>query len=388
MKILIYKDGKSNESLRVLLDKMNIKYDVHNEKEHYDYIVKPPGIKKCDCPTNGKLVTDIEFIYELLKPNIIGITGSNGKTTVTTMINNVLDDIDVSMGGNIGIPFAQIINNHSTFILELSSFQLECVGIKPKIAVMLDIKPCHLDHHNTFEAYFNSKMNLVRRIEEKDYIIYSYDDTLLRNEISKIKCRKLSFSEFDNNADIYICNNKIIFENDIIDLEKYNIDKIKLKNTLPAILVGYLYNKKPLEAFLKAISISKIKYRMEKLDEYTYNDAKSTNVYSTIEALKTFDKVNLIMGGYDRGDDVSPLINYLDKVDYFILYGQNRKKYNSFLQKYTTSIKMFETLSEAYNYAKTLKGILLYSPASPSYDQYESFEQRGKEFEMLHKKKA
>ena len=391
MKILIFGGGISNLALIRLLKRLEISFDIINQEAYYDYIVKPPGVKEVDCPKNGQLVTDIEMINILFKPEIIGITGTNGKTTTTLMIYEVLKShIDVSLGGNIGIPFANIYDgNNKKYLLELSSFELEFAKtLKPKIAVILNCTKAHLDHHYTYENYLNSKLNICKNQNVNDYLIYNYDDENIKESVKNLSVNKLSSSLSNPNSNIYIYDNKLIFKTNKIDLDLIKYDTLfNLKNIMATILVCDLYGIDIYEIIDVVNNFIKPKYRLEKITDNIYNDAKSTNTYSTIEAVKALGKVNLIIGGYDRGDDFTSLEECLDNILECFIYGENRFKIYNFLKQYKIKCHLYKTLKNATLEALKRNGIILYSPASASFDQYSSYIERGIEFEDIIKER-
>lgn len=387
MKILIYGGGKSNLALIRHLNLLNIEYDVENKKDYYDYIVKSPGLRLDDTPKNGNIISDIEFLYILHHPTIIGITGSNGKTTTTLLTYELLKEhIKLKLGGNIGIPFSNVyIDNDYTYLLELSSFELETSSkLKCHVAVLLNINYCHMDHHDTFDDYINSKLNIINNQANEDFVIYNYDDLILRKKLENHNATKLSFSIDSSNADMYINEDRIYFKDYVIYLNNLNYNTtFDLKNIMASLLICYVYNLNLYDLIDVINNYKKPKYRLEKLKDNIYNDAKSTNVYSTKEAIKSLGKVNLILGGYDRGEDLRPLFEEKDSILECFIYGENKDKIKSVCKENKIKCHTYKTLKKASNEALKRDGIILYSPASASFDQYKGFEERGIEFENI-----
>ena len=387
MKILVNGGGISNLALIRHLDKLSIQYDTENKEELYDYIVKSPGTLLENCPQNGKIVSDIEMIYILHKPKIIGVTGSNGKTTTTLLIYEMLKHyINLKLGGNIGIPFSNVYDGDQyTYLLELSSFELEtCEKLKCHVAVMLNINYCHMDHHKSYIDYIDSKFNIINNQTEEDYIIYNYDDPILFERLCEYKGNKLSFSMNNKEADMYIDNGSIYYKNYQINLDFVSYQSnFDLQNIMASLLVLDLYQVDLYELIDSINRFKKPKYRLEKLSDFVYNDAKSTNVFSTIEALKSLGMVNLILGGYDRGEDYSPLFEYKNLLKECFIYGENKDKIKKLCKENNVKCHTYKTLKKATLEALKKEGVLLYSPASASFDQYQSYLERGSEFEII-----
>ncbi len=378
--ILLYGDGISNQAVKKYLDVKNIKYEIEDSGKIYDFIIKSPGILKEKIKAKGEIITDVEYYYRELKPEIIGITGTNGKTTTTLLINHLLkDDLKVSLGGNIGIPVFTNLDNDIKLI-ELSSFQLECTyKFRPKVAIILNIHSAHLDYHKTFEAYQASKMKIINNSSYNDYIIYNLDDNDI--VINNTKSKTYSFSYQNKLADIY-------FENGYLKTKKYefkvkNLSKTDILNVMPAILTALIYNISPSKIELKLATFVKPSFRMERIAKNIYNDAKSTNITSTLESIKELKEVVLIAGGYDRGEDLSEIKKLHPYLKEVFLYGANQER----LEPYFGGIKITreKRLEDCIKHLN-LNDIILYSPMAPSYDQFNNFEERGHLFNSIIKK--
>lgn len=390
MDILVYKGGISNEGAVEFLQKNNIKYDTIAKKKKYDYIVKPPGIVRKNVNIEGKIICDIELVYMIKKPFIIGITATAGKTSTTLLINELLKrKYNTVVAGNIGIPFGKAYcGEHRLYILELSSFELEsCSTFKPRIAVMLNISDAHLDYHETMDNYIKAKEKITINQDEYDFLIYNFDDVVLKDIAKKSKAIKRCFSLCDKNADAYLDRNMIITK-----VGKYKIkDEIlffegDICNAMASILVAELTGIEYSEISDAINNMHHPKYRMEQIYPNIYNDAKSTNVLSTIKQIKSFKNVHLICGGYDRGNNLDLMKELFPYVDRFYLYGGNAKRVSEFLDKYNVKYKVFKRLKDATFEALKEKGTIILSPMAPSYDQYSSYLERGNEFEDILKK--
>ena len=343
---------------------------------------------------NVEIITDIEFIYWFLNKDYIGVTGTNGKTTTTYLITEIIKQKYTAVScGNCGFPISQAALDYKLFkyfVVELSSFQLK--GIKkftPKIAVVTNIKQAHLDYHNGIEDYHKSKIKITKNQVKSDYLIYNLDCensvTLFKNS----EATKITFSLSNKLANAYFLNGYFYYNKEKV----CSIKSIKIKtdmmkyNYLSAICVGKILEIEN-KYILKGLkSFKNVKYRLEEVYPEIYNDAKSTNIYSTISALKEFPnkKVLLICGGYDRKEDLQMLDGNLVNVSKIYVYGQTKDKVSYYFKKKKITVLLFSSLKEATLKALNDKKdeIILYSPMFASYDQYKSYEERGKEFNRI-----
>jgi UDP-N-acetylmuramoylalanine--D-glutamate ligase len=373
-----------------------------------DLVMKSPGISdyvpiiKKILSNKIPVISEIEFASKFTSSKIIGITGSNGKTTTTMMVHQILKDaeIDVLMAGNIGDSFAkEIKNNPEFFVLELSSFQLD--GIKlfsPNIAIITNITPDHLDRYdNNFENYVESKFRIVMNQTNSDYLIYNADDPAIISFLksNKIQSQLIPFSinktfDFgtyykDNNIIIKLKNKSILMPTSNLALEgKHNI-----KNAMAAATVAHLLKirkdtiRESLECFQGAehrlenvLKINKVKY---------INDSKATNVNATYFALESMTSPTVwIVGGIDKGNDYSVLYPFVnEKVKAIICLGkQNNKLFKNFQSMVDIIVEtqfMSEAVKIAYKIAEAGDNVLL-SPACSSFDLFENYEDRGQQF--------
>lgn len=389
MRILIYGDGISNKAVKGYLEEVKISYDTIDDGNEYDYIIKSPGIKKELVEAKGKIITDIELYYLLKSDRIIGITGTNGKTTTTMLVNDMLSHKYKSVvAGNIGIPVFNVIKGNELKVFELSSFELDgCDLFKPKVALLLNISPAHLDYHKSYEEYWQAKYRLVENMEREDLVIYNLDDKDICLMVEKTKAKMLSFSLDNKKADIYIENSKIVLKNKKIRLKGiYSNANYEYKNMMAAILVADAF-KVPIKCIKKSLkSFKKPSYRAELVAPNIINDAKSTNIMATYSLVRQYKDVRLICGGYDRGEALDDLDLIIPYVKGFYLYGANKVRVANYLKMKDVNFKMFDTLEEALSIAIAEKEMLIYSPMAPSYDQFKSFEERGRLFNELIKK--
>jgi len=366
-------------------------------------IIKSPGISydhqliKLALNMDLPIITDIELIQYVFSGPIIGITGSNGKTTTTRLVEEMFkaDDIKCTVAGNIGIPVSEVaptIPENRKLVLELSSFQL--LGIetfKPHISVLLNIYDAHLDYHKTRENYEQAKFNIFKNQNNSDYLVYNLDDDTVREAVKQAESILVPFSQIEcleegvwvKNRKIYFMKEEIIHQDKIVLAGDHH-----LENILAAIAVAKI-NGVSKEAIEKTLtSFRGVKHRLQFVDEIKkrrfYNDSKATNMLATIKALQAFDSpIILLAGGLDRGDDFKSLIPFLTNVKSMIVFGENAEKLIKIAKKCSLSVQRVRDVEEAaiVAYEKSVEGdTILLSPASASWDQYRSFEERGDMF--------
>ena len=376
-----------------------------------DYVIKSPGIPDSSeivqqlINKNIQVISEIEFAYKFIDAKIIGVTGSNGKTTTSSLIYEILinADFDVDIAGNIGTSFATKINDKQkkNYVLELSSFQLDgIVKFNPHIAVMTSLSPDHLDRYeDNYENYINSKFNIIKNQTAADYFIYDSEDLqiikFIKNNSEKIKSTLLPFSISKTKESVTYIEDKNIIS--IINKKKLimptnNFPLIgthNLKNAMAATTVANLLKirkdtiRKSLEHF------QAVEHRLEhvlKINKVNYiNDSKATNVNAAYYALDSMESSTVwIVGGIDKGNKYEELFSLVnEKVKAIICLGKDNKKIiENFenLVEYITEVKtMSEAVKEAYAIAKSNDSVLL-SPACASFDLFENYEDRGRQF--------
>ncbi|GGJ86687.1 UDP-N-acetylmuramoylalanine--D-glutamate ligase [Lentibacillus kapialis] len=369
-----------------------------------EIIVKNPGIPY-DTPLlheanrrNIPIITEIELAGNLSETAMIGITGSNGKTTTTMLTAEILkaSDQEARIAGNIGhvaTEVAQSLNKDEKMVLELSSFQLLGVKtFKPKIAVLLNIFEAHLDYHKTFENYKNAKCHIFANQTEDDYLIYNADDPIIAEAVTPAKSVKIPFSlkkqpEIGAWADeraLYFMNEKVIEKRDIVLAGDHN-----LENILAAICAAKLSGATNEGIHSVLTTFSGVRHRLQFVgnvrDRLVYNDSKATNMLAAQKALSSFKQpVVLIAGGLDRGNEFDDLKPYLRNVKGLVLIGETQDKLKrTALEAGVPAIKMAGNMDDAVNQAFQLSGhkdVILLSPACASWDQYRTFEERGDMF--------
>ena len=402
---------KNNYKQVLLHHEINWEEEVHSETLilSADVLMKSPGIPD-NAPIVLKLkekgvavISEIEFAAKYTTATLIGITGSNGKTTVATMTYQILKDAgkNVALAGNIGKSFAELVatENIEEYVLELSSFQLD--GIKdfvPHIAVLTNLSPDHLDRYESdYDAYIDSKFRIVMNQTKDDYFIYDADDDKINEWISKktIKSQLLPFSvkkELEKGA--YIKNNEIIIT---IDNNPFTMPISKLglqgehntKNAMAASTVSKLLSIRKETIRRSLENFQGVEHRLEnvlKINNVKYiNDSKGTNVNATFYALDSMEAPTVwIVGGVDKGNDYSelfPLVN--EKVKAIICLGVNNDKiiraFGNVVDIMVETHSMEDAVKVAYRLSKRGDAVLL-SPACASFDLFEDYEDRGRQF--------
>ena len=373
-----------------------------------DVVMKSPGISeqvpivKALLETGIPVISEIEFAAQFTSADIIGITGSNGKTTTTMMANHILNQakFDVVMGGNIGDSFAGLIHKDPDyFVLELSSFQLDgIINFRPHIAVLTNITPDHLDRYaNKFENYIASKFRIILNQTKQDYLIYDADDEVISTYLQThpIQSTLVPFSltktlaqgTYLNEKEIII---KLIKEENIMPTTNLALEgKHNIKNAMAAATVAHLLKirketiRESLECFQGA------EHRLEhvlKINKVQYiNDSKATNVNATYFALESMSAPTVwIVGGVDKGNDYSALFPFVnEKVKAIICLGKdNEVLFQNFEQMVDIIVEtqyMSEAVKIAYNIATAGENVLL-SPACASFDLFKNYEDRGHQF--------
>ena len=390
------------------LKELNVKVIITKDQaslidSSWDLIIKNPAImytsevyQKC-LKLNLKVENELEVGYHFLPENvfIIGVTGSNGKTTTTTMIYELLKKMgkSVVLAGNIGEPLCSALDRvkkNDILLLEISDHQLvDMHEFKTNISVLTNICPTHLDYHGTYEHYRDTKKKIFNNHTSKDLAIINYknSDALL---VSKdILSTKIYFNDdknyFDENA-IYIDNKKIITLDDISVVGSHNYE-----NILAALLVikNFGLDKNIIKEFLK--EFKGVEHRLEFVTKKDgvkyYNDSKATNPVATITALKTFkNPIHLILGGQERYQDFNELNDYMGYVKHIYAIGtvtDRLEKYANDIKKPITKCYTLKTAMENVKQNVEEGDIVLLSTASASQDQYKRFEDRGEEFKKL-----
>lgn len=375
--------------------------------DSFDYLVKNPGIVYSNTlvqqaeKLNIPVITEPEIAYSYSDATMVAVTGTNGKTTVTTLIQLMLKHAPAFKNsyyaGNIGIPISDVIQKATkddVVVTELSSFQLQgTIDLHPHVAVLNNIYSTHLDFHKTRENYIKAKMHITKNQTKDDYFGVNWNTEEWRNLAKQSKAQILPFSDnqtLTNGAyvkdDVLYCNGERIMTTDEIQIPgEHNV-----QNALAAISVAKLYNVSNEDIIEVLSSFRGVKHRIQYVDTFGghkfYNDSKATNTEATIVALSAFKTpITLIAGGLDRGNGFDDLIPALKgKVNNMVVYGQTADKVIESAEKAGVGniVKvnnLTEAVPEAYKQSDAGDVILL-SPAAASWDQFHTFEERGDQF--------
>ena len=378
--------------------------------ESVDYLIKNPGVPidhkyVLKCHELGiEVINEVELAYRLIDKNInlIAITGTNGKTTTTTITYDILHEAlgdRVHLAGNIGFPLCSILNDikdDDIIVMEFSCQQGENIKeFKPNIALFTNLSSTHIDFMKTYEHYKETKYKIFFNQTEEDIAILNMNATEVIEDLKDIKSKVKYFSSTEEingcyikDESIYYYDDKIINTNDIILDGNHNYE-----NIMGAIMIVKEFNIDN-DTIRKILTTFKgVEHRLEYIDEINgikfYNDSKATNIKSTQIALSAFkEPIIIFLGGKERGQDFNELKDYVSNVNTIIAIGECREKVVKFAKDNNIEVYSFERLKEGFKKAtqvaedNNIKYIVL-SPASASWDQYAKFEDRGDEFVSL-----
>jgi UDP-N-acetylmuramoylalanine--D-glutamate ligase len=378
----------------------------------FELIVKNPGIPYQNPLVEGAVkkgipvITEVELAYQISEAPFIGITGTNGKTTTTTLIYEMLKEGHKQplIAGNIGTVasgVAEEAKENNLIVIELSSFQLMGIAtFNPKIAIITNLYDAHLDYHGTREEYTKAKANITKNQSETEYLIVNADQREVMEIASKSRAVIVPFSttkEVSRGADIrdgWICfhGEKVMLIDEIALPGVHNLENIL--SSMAAVKLSGVGNE-DVQAVLR--SFTGVKHRLQFVaemdDRKFYNDSKATNILATVKALTAFNKpMILLAGGLDRGNEFDELKPYLNHVKAIVTFGQTAAKIERIATEAGINlIKRVDNVEKAvpvaYRYSEPGDVILL-SPACASWDQYKTFEVRGDIFiDAVHKLK-
>ena len=431
-KVLVLGLAKSGESAARLLDKLGAIVTVNDGKpfeenpaaqslleegikvvtgghplelldEDFEWMVKNPGI-----PYNNPMVmralekkipviTEVELAYLISDAPIIGITGSNGKTTTTTMIAEVLTAGGQNglLSGNIGFPASQVAQDadeRDTLVMELSSFQL--MGIEafhPEIAVITNLMPTHLDYHGSFEEYVAAKWNIQKNMTASDYVVLNFNQDLAKELAKKTAAQVIPFSTQEKVDGAYLDGDVLTFRGEVImKASELGVPgSHNVENALATIAVAKLRGIDNQVIRETMAHFGGVKHRLQYVGEINqvkfYNDSKSTNILATQKALSGFDnsKVILIAGGLDRGNEFDELVPDIKGLKKMVILGESAARVKRAADQaevsYLDASDVRDATRKAFSVAEPGDVVLL-SPANASWDMYKNFEVRGDEF--------
>jgi len=411
--VFVSDKGKIKENYTNVLEHFDIDWEAEGHTEakilNADLVMKSPGIPdtvplvKVLLAKGIPVISEIEFASNYTDATLIGITGSNGKTTTTMLTNHFLKEggLHVGMAGNIGDSYAKMVaeNDYDFYVLEISSFQLDGIkDFKPHIAILTNITPDHLDRYEyKFENYIASKFRIAENQTEEDYFIYDADDEVIVEWLKShpIKSKLLPFSlEKELKKGAYLKNDKIILNltnetlemtTDALSLEgKHNV-----KNSMAAMTAARLVSIRKESIRESIANFQGAPHRLEKVLKIHHvqyiNDSKATNVNSVFYALDSIKTpIVWIAGGQDKGNDYKELMPLVrEKVKAIVCLGLDNEKikdvFGNVVDLMVETFAMEEAVKVAYKIAERGDTVLL-SPACASFDLFENYEDRGNQF--------
>ena len=421
-KVTVFDDREEDKIPKEIINKIKeYKFETSFGKNNlsklkgFDIIFRSPSCMPTkpeleeEAKRGAKVTTEIEMLMEMCPAKIIGVTGSDGKTTTTSLIYEILKKAGYNtyLGGNIGTPlFTKLeeMKSEDIVVLELSSFQLMGMKISPHIGVITNITPNHLNIHKDYEEYIDAKKNIFKYQNENDIVILNYDNEITRNAAKEAMSKVVFFSHKEKLENGFIVDEKIIKEceddirkhiidtKDIILRGEHNFENVATALATTKTLVSQ-------DIAVKAIKEFKpVEHRLEFVRELDrvkwYNDSVSSSPTRTIAGLSSFDEeIILIAGGYDKNLDYTPIAKpIVEKVKKLILIGQTSNKIYECVkseaekQNVKIDIYMCSSLKETVTLAKRIakpSQVVLFSPASASFDMFKNFADRGEQFKKL-----
>lgn len=402
---------KIEESITRLTELGGVKVqqeNVDNVLLHIDNVIISPGVPinhhvAVKAKNLGKrIIGELEFGFLQFAPTTVAITGTNGKTTTATLIDEIFKfaGVESMLVGNVGVPITSRVcdaNKDTVCVAEVSSFQLESTAFFcPHVSCILNIKPDHLERHYTMENYVYLKKRIFKNQRESEYSILNYDDEIVKSFANEIKAKVIYVSLKERVDGAYRIDGKLYYKNEFI----INQDQLSLKgehnvyNSLFAIAVGKLFNVSNEDIINVLTNFKGVKHRMELIAQREgvefYNDSKATNTASTISAIEGMTKPTiLILGGSEKGETYVELFEKIKQslIKHVIITGASRNKmlesannvgYDKLTLTYdfTTAVKIAKLISEEGD-------CVLLSPACASFDNFSGYEERGEKFKSI-----
>lgn len=406
--------GVIKDKYKAMLEEHGITYEEGQHTEdlilNADVVMKSPGIPKKAAliqklkEQGTSVISEIEFASRYTDAKIIAITGSNGKTTTTSLMYHILKQagLNVGLGGNIGTSFALLVatQKYDYYVLEISSFQLDDIEtFRPDVAILLNITPDHLDEYDySFDKYAQSKFKITKNQSENDYFIYNLDDPKTVDMIGGINVRanQNPFSMRDANQNSY-ANNEFFFVNDSDGGLKMRIDELSLigthniSNSLAAATAANILKVRKESIKKSLMDFKSVEHRLEPVLTIGgidfINDSKATNVNAAYFALESMKNPTVwIVGGKDKGNDYEELLPFVKKkVHSIVCLGLDNHKIIEFFSPYISTIIETNNMKDCVEQANKLanKGdTVLLSPACASFDLFNGYEDRGDQFKQ------
>ena len=378
-----------------------------------DIIIISPGISdKIDIVQKGKklqipIVSEIEFSSWFTTSPILAITGSNGKTTTTSLLHKMVKNAghNAMLGGNIGIPFSQnvctereLAQSNTVHILELSSFQLEHIELfSPNISCILNISPDHMNRYDSMEDYLDAKLNIAKNLVTPAWLVYNAADPALETSL-RDRHRTQLFSRLTNQQVNYHVNGEKVYCGGTDNPETlFYMDETVLRgphnieNIIAAATMANLFGIDDSHIGDAIRNFKALEHRMEPIESplplHFINDSKATNIASTMAAINSFENITLILGGKDKGEtDFSELLESMNgRVNHIICYGDAAENIYSHISSHGNSYAIYnfaDAIMKAVEVSENNTTILL-SPACASFDQFDNYEMRGHRFKEL-----
>ncbi len=372
-----------------------------------DLIIPSPGVSMIPPLEKARkqginVISEIELAFSFLKGKIVGVTGSNGKSTVCTLIHKILKEggVNSHLAGNIGTPLISFVSTskeEDIHVTELSSFQLAYVKrFKPSTSIFLNITPDHLDWHHNFENYFSAKKNILSLLGQNEIAILNQDDPLVWGLKDTGPFQLYSFSRKQEiSRGCFMRGDQIILsldkEEQLLSIPEIPLLGIhNLENIMAAALASRLYGVSPQKIKSGILSFKGLEHRLEKVTTIAgiefYNDSKATNIDAAQKSIESFQpKLILIMGGRDKGGDFSPLkAPIAERAKKVILLGESQEKLKKALQD-VVPIAVVSTMGDAVRlgFRSAEPGnVVLLAPACTSFDMFTNFEHRGRVFKQ------
>lgn len=419
-KVLVYGLGDSGRAvIKILREKQAqvsfydddlkfyeyVGFEREPQNKNYDLVIVSPGIKCLDNPLlqvfkQKKILTisELDFAFLLCKGKVIGITGTNGKTTVSMLTNRILKTAGYKtfLCGNIGLPFSSVCENttkDSVVVCEVSNFQLETSQFfRPNVATILNVKPDHLDRHGSFEEYTKVKGKIAQNMKRKDVLILNLDD-----DVSKKMIMHKNYQYFSKNAlkrGVFVKNEQIyINKKPVLTLSDIPLKGNKnLENVLASVAIASHFNIAK-EHFQKAIStFMPASHRMEFVGKQNgvvfIDDSKATNVASTVACVEAFkdEEIILLMGGLGKEIDYAEIFSLNFIIKKVVCFGKDAQKIEKSARNFGYSTASFDKFDDAVLFAKNIANegdYVLLSPSCASFDEFSSYKERGERFKKL-----
>ena len=409
-------DMKDEAALAPYLEKLAglpIDYELgrHDEESFLaaDLIVVSPGVPMDIAPLKEaaarkrRVISEIELASRFISSPMVAITGTNGKTTTTTLTGEIFGacGFRTFVGGNIGNPLIELVTSGETVekvVVELSSFQLEGIDeFHPHVAVLLNITEDHLDRYSTFQEYMDAKALIFKNQEPTDFAVLNMDDPLVAANADRLRARVVPMSRLEElSQGIFYSDGVITFRwegrEERFPTAGYKLRGVhNLDNIMAALASTLLMGCDAARARAAVAAFPGLPHRMELVAEVDgvcwYNDSKGTNVGSVVKSLESFSGgVTLIAGGRDKGGDYAPLAELVkERVEHLILIGEAKERIAAALG-HLADTRMAGSLEEAVELARGLTsrgGVVLFSPACSSFDMFKNYEERGERFAAL-----